>query len=466
MILELFLFNLYIFYENEKNILNLCQFKLTLKYWQNIILTGGVTMIIDFKFKNYMSFADECEFTMLANKDTAHENNLIVEGKERISKARLIYGANASGKTTFINAMLFVVSFIANSNTLLEKMPIPVTPFKFCNDCYKKPTEFSITFIIDTLKYNYSFSCTREKVLNEKLDIYYTSKPTNIFTRTNTNEYKFNKDVRLLNELKSKNLENKLFLVTSASWNYEKTKPVVDYFLNNIMVAFDIKHLWKINLDKIYSNNEIEEYKAFCLKILNNADISISDFSIDTKKFKEVSNDINRLKEFIRFATKGNEDAIANLENANVYNFKTHHEIKNGKNTKKYSLNINEESIGTIKMFQLSPLLYYVFKEGKILFIDELNKSLHPLMVEYLIKMFLDKDINPNNAQLIANTHDTNLLDLDIFRRDDIWFTERDYESGKTEMFPLTDFSPRTSENIEKAYLLGRFGAIPFIKEG
>jgi AAA15 family ATPase/GTPase len=109
-------------------------------------------------------------------------------------------------------------------------------------------------------------------------------------------------------------------------------------------------------------------------------------------------------------------------------------------------------------------LLYYVFKEGKVLFIDEIDKSLHPLMVEYLVKMFLDKNINTGNAQLIANTHDTNLLNLDIFRRDDIWFTERDYESGKTEMYSLSDFSPRKSENIEKAYLLGRFGAIPFIK--
>lgn len=88
----------------------------------------------------------------------------------------------------------------------------------------------------------------------------------------------------------------------------------------------------------------------------------------------------------------------------------------------------------------------------------------HQTTLPYLGKMFLDKNINTNNAQLIANTHDTNLLDLNIFRRDDIWFTERDYESGKTEMYPLSDFSPRTSENIEKAYLLGRFGAISFIK--
>ena len=421
-------------------------------------------MIIDFKFKNYLSFADECYFTMLANKDKSHEDDLISIGKERLSKARMIYGANASGKSSFIKAMLFVSAFIANSNTLLEKMPIHVTPFKFCDDCFNKPTEFAITFIKDEVKYSYQFSCTQEKVIDERLDVYYTSKPTMIFNRTNTNTYEFNKDSKLLNELKERNLENKLFLVTSASWNYEKTKPVVDYLLNTIMVAIDIEALWKVNLDRIYANNEVEEYKAFCLKILNNADISISDFKVDSKKFKDVGKDADLFRELIRVAAKGNEEAVASVENSNVYDFVTFHDVVDGETTNRYSLNLAEESFGTVQMFKYSPLLYYVFKEGKVLFIDEIDKSLHPLMVEYLVKMFFDKNINTGNAQLIANTHDTNLLNLDIFRRDDIWFTERNYESGKTEMYSLAEFSPRKSENIEKAYLLGRFGAIPFIK--
>ena len=321
-------------------------------------------MIIDFKFKNYMSFADECDFTMLANKDKSHEENLIVEKKDRISKTRMIYGANASGKSSFINAMLFVVSFIANSNALLEKRPIPVSPFKFCDDCFNKPSEFSVTFIKNGLKYAYRFSCTREKVIDERLDIYYSAKPTMIFNRTNTSNYDFNKDGKLLNVLKDRNLENKLFLVTSASWNYEKTKPVVDYFLNTIMVALDIEPLWKANLDRIYANNEVNEYKAFCLKMLNSADISISDFSVDSKKIKDVGKNINTIKEFLRIATKGNEEAIAHLENSNVYDFMTYHDIMSDTETRRYALNINEESVGTTKMFMYSPLLYYVFKEG------------------------------------------------------------------------------------------------------
>ena len=421
-------------------------------------------MIIDFKFKNYLSFSDECVFTMLANKDKSHEENLICEGKERLSKTRIIYGANASGKSSFMKAMLFVSSFVANSNALLEKMSIPVIPFKFCDDCFENPTEFSITFIKDGIKYSYQFSCTKDKVIDERLDIYYTAKPTMVFNRTNTLNYEFNKDFKLLNELKNRNLENKLFLVTSATWNYEKTKPVVDYLLNTIMVAIDVETLWKSNLDKIFANNEFEGYKEFCLNLLNNADISISDFRVDPKKVKDVGRDVETFKEILRVAAKGNEDVVSKVVNSNVYEFFAFHDVKHGENLNRYSLNLMEESLGTVYMFMYSPLLYYVFKEGKVLFIDEIDKSLHPLMVEYLVKMFLDKKINTGNAQLVANTHDTNLLNLDMFRRDDIWFTERDYESGKTEMYSLADFSPRKSENIEKAYLLGRFGAVPFIK--
>lgn len=422
-------------------------------------------MLIDFKFKNFMSFADECNFTMLANKDNSHSEDLISFGKDRASKVRLIYGANASGKTSFINAMYFISSFIANSNMLLEKMPIQVVPFKFCDNCFNTPSEFAITFIKDGLKYAYSFSCTREKVIDERLDIYYSAKPTMIFNRFDTNNYEFNKDAKILNPLKERNLDNKLFLVTTASWNYEKTKPVVDYLLNTITVM-DVDVLWKICLDRIYENNEQEEYKAFCLKILNNADISISDFKVDPKKLKDVGSEAEMLNKLLSVATNGNEDAMKTIQDTNIYSFTTFHNVKNDNKDNKYPLPLNEESLGTIKMFKYSPVLYYVFKEGKVLFVDEIDKSLHPLMVEYLIKMFHDKNINTNNAQLIANTHDTNLLNLGILRRDDIWFTERNYESGKTEMYSLSDFSPRTTENIERAYLLGRFGAIPFIKGG
>ena len=131
-------------------------------------------MIIDFKFKNFMSFANECNFTMLANSDKAHEENLIAFRNNRISKTRLIYGANASGKSSFVRAIDFFQIFLHNSNYLLSNSSIGVNPFKFREDAYLVPSEFSITFTIDDIKYVYSFSCTRQKVINEKLDAFYS----------------------------------------------------------------------------------------------------------------------------------------------------------------------------------------------------------------------------------------------------------------------------------------------------
>jgi len=422
-------------------------------------------MIIDFKFKNFMSFANECNFSMLANKDKSHEDFLLSFNNDRISTTRMIYGANASGKSSFIRAMDFFLGFLKNSNFLLESNIIQIIPFKFRDNPYEIPSEFEITFTIKETKYNYSFSCTRTKVINERLDAYYSAKPTNIFERTNTNEYKFTKDIKLLNDLKTKNSDNKLFLVTSATWNYEKTKHVVDYLVNNIIVLYDINLIWKYNLDRIIADGVFDDYKKFCIKLLNDADISINDFTIDTKKLKDIGNDANLITEILRLASKGNEEAMNTVVNSNIYSFYTTHEISTPTGKKNFILNLAEESLGTIQMFMISPLLYYVFKEETTVLVDEIDKSLHPLLVEHIIKLFYNKDINKNNAQLIANTHDTNLLNLDLFRRDEIWFTERHFDTGISEIFPLSDFSPRKDENIEKAYLLGRFGAIPFIKE-
>lgn len=420
-------------------------------------------MLLDFKFKNFMSFADECKFTMLADKDKSHERDLIEYKKERVSKARMIYGANASGKSSFIHAINFVLGFIRYSNMLPEGAPIDIKPFKFRNNAYEVPSEFSLTFVTDNIKYIYAFSCDRQKVINERLDAFYSSKPTNIFERIKTNTYIFRKDVKKLKDISEKNTANKLFLVTSATWNYDKTKAVVDYLMNNIEVSYNINTMETRNFDKIISDNALDDYKKFCLNLLNNADISIGDFSFDSKKMKDIDN--NPVLELVRLTAKGDDKEMERISNLNAYRFHTVHKVKDDSGSAEYTLDLSEESLGTIQFFRLSPMLYYVFRFGKTLFVDEIDKSLHPMLVEHIVKLFLNAETNPNNAQLIANTHDTNLLDLELFRRDDIWFTERDISSGKSEIYSLADFSPRKDENIERSYLIGRYGAIPFIKE-
>ena len=417
-------------------------------------------MLIDFSFKNFMSFGDECRFDMVANSDKQHSESLI---DNKYSRVRLIYGANASGKTSFIRAIAFVRWFILHSNQLLENMPIPVAPFKFRQDAQNVPSKFALTFVMQEKKYLYEFSCTQEKVIHEKLDVYNSAKPTNIFERIDTDQYDFKRDVRTLRDIASKTTRNKLFLATSANWNYALTKPVVEFLLNT-MLTYSLNDPWQTHIAKIKADGQFEDYKKFCLKFFNNADISIEDFVIEEKKFKEMPKD-PMLNSMVSLIAQGKADLIERIENSPVYNINIQHAVTDDDAEEKYTLNLQEESLGTIQMFELSPILYHVFQNGITFFVDEIDRSLHPILVRYIVSLFLDPEINVHNAQLIANTHDTNLLDLELLRRDEIWFTERDFRSGKTTMYPLTDFSPRKNENIEKAYILGRFGAIPFIKE-
>ena len=417
-------------------------------------------MLIDFRFKNFMSFGDECHFDMVANSDKQHMDSLI---DNKYSRVRLIYGANASGKTSFIRAIAFVRWFILHSNQLLENMPIQVVPFKFRQDAKNIPSEFSLTFIMQGKKYSYEFSCTQEKVLYEKLDVYNTAKPTNIFERTDTESYEFKRDIKPLRDIASKTTRNKLFLATSANWNYPLTKPVVEFMLNTLL-PYSLNDSWQAYIAKIKADGKFEDYRRFCLQFFNNADLSIDDFTIEEKKLKEMQND-PMLSSLVSLIAQGKAETIELIENSPIYNINIQHAVSNEDVNEKYILNIQEESLGTIHMFELSPVLYHVFENGTTFFVDEIDKSLHPILVRYIVSLFLDPEINKNNAQLIANTHDTNLLDLELLRRDEIWFTERDFKNGKTNMYPLTDFSPRKKENIEKAYILGRFGAIPFVKE-
>ena len=143
------------------------------------------------------------------------------------------------------------------------------------------------------------------------------------------------------------------------------------------------------------------------------------------------------------------------------------HEIKDcNDDSKLYELNLINESSGTQILFSFAPILKDVFENGKVLVIDEIERSLHPSLVEMIIKFFHNSEINKGNAQLIFNTHDTNLLSLEIFRRDQIWFAEKNPEKGATDLYPLDDFPVRKTENIQKGYLNGRYGAMPFVAMG
>ena len=411
-------------------------------------------MLIQFSVKNFMSFKEKVIFSMEAGKENEHKENVVDILNEKILKTTAIYGANASGKTNLVNAFTAAILMIRKSNTrqLGEKLG-EMIPFAFDEQTKNKPCEFEFTFIANGSKYIYGFSADRDKVYEEYLYQYLTAKPTRIFERTNVNEYKFlQSDESKLNTLKTQNTENKLFLSTATTWNYEKTQNPFLWFAKQIDTYSGGLNLNEYSIDA-YSKDENENLKKFTLKLLKQADIEIKDYSVEVRETETEPN--------VMLVFNGENLSPVAQKRTDV-RIKTFHEIKDEKGKmKKYELNYLNESLGTQVLFSFAPILKDVFENGKTIIVDELERSLHHSLVEMIIKFFNDPEINKGNAQLIFNTHDTNLLSLNLFRRDQIWFAEKNSEKGTTDLYPLDDFSVRKAENIQKGYLNGRYGAIP-----
>ena len=421
-------------------------------------------MLVQFSVKNFMSFKEKQDFSMEAGIGDENPDNIINinESNEGVLKTTALYGANASGKTNLIKAFSVAIMMIRLSNNRQpgEKL-LQMEPFAFDENTKKEPCEFEFIFYTNNNKYVYGFKADKNKIHEEYLYQYFSAKATRIFERIGEN-YKFlQADETKLNAIKNQNLENKLFLSTATTWNYEKTRAPYLWFANMIDTYIGGNELNPFSIEAYNNDDANESLKKFTLKLLEEADIIIKDYNIEIEETEMDARMIMQLK---------NMNIPSNViipKTSVIKSITMSHEIidENG-NTKIYNLDLISESSGTKIVFAMAPILKEVFEKGKILIIDEIERSLHPSLVEMIIKFFHSIEINKSNAQLIFNTHDTNLLSLDLFRRDQIWFAEKDPKKGATELYPLDDFSVRKTENIQKGYLNGRYGAIPFVAMG
>lgn len=414
-------------------------------------------MIVQFSVENFLSIKERQVFSMLASSDKTISGNLLegVKANENYLKSAVIYGANASGKSNIIKAINVVIMMLNNSNNMQPGQKLPIVPFRLDPEYINKPSSFEFILVIDGIKYAYGFKADENKVYEEYLYSYPNKKETKIFERTNVDEYDFTLSEKSLKDLATKNLENKFFLATATTWNYEKTKPVFDYLTRRIGVLFDYNQLRGFSFDA-YKNDTTGRLKEFSINLLNEADININDFEVNDKEMTET--DLAMIPPEIRGLIP---------KSIRGFQVTTSHSVENenGK-SESVTFNFEDESLGTQNIFILNPILMNVLENGNTLFVDELDKSLHPFLVKYIIKIFNSEEYNKKGAQLIFNTHDTNLLSLNLFRRDQIWFTEKDYKKGATVLYPLDDFPVRKTENVEKGYLNGRYGAIPFVAFG
>ena len=416
-------------------------------------------MLLQFSVTNFASIKNEVLFSLVPSKDKEHPENILKNGKFKANSLAAIYGANASGKSNLFKAMTTAILYIRQSNVYQHGQKIPVVPYKFCDNYTSVPTKFEFTFVAeDGLKYVYGFSATVERVIEEYLYVFRSSKPSMLFDRTDE-KYSFPRNEKAnLQPLTRMNTPNKLFLATATSWNAQCTTIPFQWFATRIDTQTSVENQEGPALEAY--KNEKEENTAFVKKLMRMADINIVDVNID---IQEVPQDQSPIPG-IDFGGIVINNQIIKPQN-NRFEIRTGHVITDDTGAqRKYELSLPEESLGTLQLFLFAPFLRKALETGKVLFIDEIDRGLHPALIKLLVNLFRDSRTNTNGAQLIFNTHETALLSLGTFRRDQIYFTEKKPETGVTDLYSLDDLSVRKDENIEKGYLLGRYGAIPYLQ--
>ncbi len=419
-------------------------------------------MLVEFTVRNYRSIKEEQVLSLVKAKGDELEdtNSFLPEAPASVSLLRstAIYGPNAAGKSNIIRALIEMEFIVRNSaSASQEGDEISVTPFLFDDASANEPTEFEMVFISEGIRYQYGFAAKKSHITEEWLIAYPKGRPQRWFSRgfneeTKTSEYKFSDFLSGQKTLwQNATRANALFLSTAIQLNSDQLKPVFNWFKNTLRPT-SIGG-WGPTFTASLCDNQSAKEKV--IEFLKAADFDIHDIKIDKEKF-----DPESLPDDFPDALK--EKIIKDMKNKEMIDIKTIHQTDSGSLV---PLDFNEESDGTQKFFSFAGPWIDTLENGYILVIDELHDSLHPRMVRYLVDLFHNNKTNPNNAQLIFTTHETSILSQDVFRRDQIWFCEKSNVQA-TSLYPLTDFSPRKDrENIELAYLAGRYGALPFVRD-
>ena len=414
-------------------------------------------MLLQFYFSNYRSFEGEGILDMRAsgsNELSSHIRNTL---NEKVLPVTAIYGANASGKSSVFEAFQFMALCVLESLSFSDdnkKNPykLKVDSFKF-SESREKPSEFEINYIDKKgkkeLYYNYGFKIDNSGILEEylasntKTGVKRNEDYTYIFKRERNQKLYLDSSIEKFRENLEISLKEKTLLVSlGAKLNIDEFIRVRTWFINTEVINFS-NSLYGAFLENILPNNiiESEEVRKNLVSFINSFDDSIIDIEVE-----KIS-------------------AIDENDKDNYRVFTIH---KSDKGTSTARISMNEESSGTKKMFSLYQTLLDVLEKGGIFFADELDIKLHPLLMRNILLTFTDKEKNSNNAQLIFTTHNTIYMDMDLLRRDEIWFVEKD--NGVSNLYSLDDITNEKGEkirkdsNYEKHYLLGNYGAIPNLK--
>ena len=393
-----------------------------ISYICNQITNIEVKMVLEIRLSNMFSFRDEVTLDLQAAKIQTKkarelEGNLFSVDGEQMLKSVALFGANASGKSNVIKAIRACVNMVRSSHNHNVDTKFAISPFKF-EDYVNKPSSFYIRFLLNGVEYEYSFSFMHDEIITETLYYYPNGRKSLVFSRDESRGtekkdiYEFKTVIKRPFDVADNTSKKTLYISRASQMDREIAQKIFLFFCNDIVLDYQVA-----NIDSV--DNLFKKRKEQMLEVLRTADSDIIDFKIQN-------------------------NAITTFHRTNpsvAFDFET------------------EESEGTKTLFRMMVRMIGIIHEGKMLLVDEIDNSLHTQLVEFVIGMFNHSD----HAQLIYTTHNTHLLNTDFQRRDQVYFVNK-REDGSSDLYSLFDFKDfRDTLDMEKAYLQGRFDAIPTI---
>jgi len=423
-------------------------------------------MLVQFSVANYLSFKDRQTLSLVASRDTEHEENTFAgRGKRplRLLKSVALYGANASGKSNLMKALRFVQAFVRESASRQAGEKTGAVPFKLDAQTTSLPSEFEVVFIHEDEQYVYGFTVDAQKVHEEWLTAArlsgHVARPRLLFRRSASEGYEFGGTWRGGREkLAEVTSEKALFLSVAAQFNSPVAGPLVEWFERELRGIGDEPELgseMRFTTGLVTGEEGLgETARQGLLSFLQAADPSVEDVSVDMVP-------LEKAPRFAALSRSSQAEILSGVPEGGspeLPEVRTVHRRNDGGEVR---LELEAEgSAGCRRLFALFGPWFYMLSMGCVLCVDEIERKLHPLITRYLVTVAHHSE----SAQLVFTTHDSGLLDSQLFRRDQIWFTEKD-SSGATQLYSLWDYKVRKDENYRSGYLKGRYGAIPFVGE-
>lgn len=440
-------------------------------------------MLIQFTIENFLSFKEDNTLNMLATTDTQHQHHLLPNKKKKpLLRTAALYGANGSGKSNLIRAVAFAQRLIVDGTRPNQR--IPVTPFKLDRSCWQAPSRFEFVINYRDTIYTYGFVLDEKEIREEWLFAISKAKEVLFFERLTSSDGKIKVEIGpALAKKKTKKHQfirfvaegtrpNSLFLHEMYEKNVAQIMPLIEWF-RNVLTIIGPESNYR---DLIFDAHMNERFIQFMGDFLKSADTGVDTIVTEKVEFdpeklfpglqeplKSKLMNISSYERVLLSAPDGRRFAMMREPNGELtlLKLKARHQIKDSE--EHIDFEIENESDGTRRLMDLLPALLHSKSSEKVYMIDEIDRSMHPLLSRMFLQAYLD-DENCGRGQLIITTHESQLLDRNLLRRDEIWFAEKAKDGG-SHLYSLSEYKVRNDLKLGKGYLDGRFGAIPFLGE-